>query len=659
MIVRTLQVKPVTITSILLFTFLLNFVLVYCDKAEKEPEVTDIEKKLNIQLECDDKESSCKTDKLSLEAINELHHMIDDDQDGNVNQQESKGFLKEELQYSGGNDRIAIFHSNDSLISVDDLWKAWVKSEVYNWTVDEVVNWLEHHVRLPQYSVNFRANNIDGHSMPRIAVTKGSTLKNELGIKNGIHRQKISVQAMDLVLFGPPKDGHNVLKDILLILSTFFVVGMSWFAYSQNKKSKMQLERMFREMENLQKADDTLKDVQTKLNEAQELQQSVKQEKTQLEMKYQDEIQLAKKEAERLKVAREGSMEEISRLKLAEEELVQVRQALKRAEKEIERSQWLTPTALRNWLQLSHEIELDYFNRKKFLADDQLRRARDECEKMSKKRTGFLGSLRVATSSSMDEMDHQIEEARSALEEVKLFSDERLQRWHNIEQICGFPISSNPGKEKLIQILQIGPKIIPVELGFRNVDEGELDEDIPPGYLGAGYSMPATSVPLRPHNLPNSMGQMGSSNSLPRSRTPKTGQNRHSEESQHSDELSNNGIESPITDTSTPDKPVFSLESSSPETTGSDSKIQQQLVRQSYQSMKASQSMQVIGNSKHYSDTIGGLGYIQNQSIQQAQSLGKRSQSDANLEKLNKSTVLSNSHSVEDKCSKPKDKWGL
>jgi hypothetical protein len=50
MIVRTLQVKPVTITSILLFTLLLNFVLVYCDKAEKEPEVTDIEKTVNIQL---------------------------------------------------------------------------------------------------------------------------------------------------------------------------------------------------------------------------------------------------------------------------------------------------------------------------------------------------------------------------------------------------------------------------------------------------------------------------------------------------------------------------------------------------------------------------------------------------------------------------------
>ena len=50
MIVGTLQVKPVTITSILLLTFLLNCVLVYCDQPEKEPEVAGIEKTVNIQL---------------------------------------------------------------------------------------------------------------------------------------------------------------------------------------------------------------------------------------------------------------------------------------------------------------------------------------------------------------------------------------------------------------------------------------------------------------------------------------------------------------------------------------------------------------------------------------------------------------------------------
>lgn len=55
----------------------------------------------------------------------------------------------------------------------------------------------------------------------RIAVTKGSTLKNELGIKNGIHRQKISVQAMDLVLFGPPKGTLYTTCCIYIILTVY------------------------------------------------------------------------------------------------------------------------------------------------------------------------------------------------------------------------------------------------------------------------------------------------------------------------------------------------------------------------------------------------------------------------------------------------------
>ncbi|XP_063412999.1 stromal interaction molecule 1-like isoform X3 [Mytilus trossulus] len=663
MITRSWPRSPVITTLFIVVTVLLNSLLILCDNSEQG----------GIKEECDEKDPSCSTDKLSLEAINELHHMIDDDQDGNVNQQESKGFLKEELQYTGGSERVAIFHNNDSLISVDDLWKAWMKSDVYNWTVDDVVHWLESHVHLPQYSATFRAHNVIGRSMPRLAITKGTnTLKTELGIKNGIHRQKISVQAMDLVLFGPPKDGHNVLKDIALILSTFFVVGVSWFAYSQNKRSKCQLERMLREMENLQRADDELKDVQNKLTEAEELQLTVVKEKTKLEMKYQDEIEMAKKEAERLKIAREGSIEEISRLKLAEEELVQVRGALKRAEKELERSQWVTPGALRNWLQLTYEIELDYFNRKKLAADIQFKRAREECEKMSKKRVGIWGSLRVATSSSMDEMDHQIEEARSALEEVKHCLDERLQRWHNIEQICGFPVCTNPGKEKLVQMLQIGvPQNISVDLGFRNVEEGELDEDIPPGYPGTvfmqhtvtngmvrpppypGYPVPGTSTPLRPHNLPNnlknSMGQLGSSSSLPRSRTPKK---RHSDESHQSDDLSSNSTETPP-DTSLPDKPVFHLDNNSP---SPESVLQQQHAPPSYQPMKVSQSMNILGNSKHYSDTIGGLGYIKNQDIlRQNVPFGKRSQSDANLEKLNNSAHLLTNHSIEEK-TKPKEK---
>lgn len=76
----------------------------------------------------------------------------------------------------------------------------------------------------------------------------------------------------------------------------------------------------------------------------------------------------------------------------------------------------------------------------------------------------------------------------------------------------------------------------------------------------SGYPVPGTSTPLRPHNLPNnlknSMGQLGSSSSLPRSRTPKK---RHSDESHQSDDLSSNSTETPP-DTSLPDKPVFHLD---------------------------------------------------------------------------------------------------
>ena len=35
-----------------------------------------------------------------------------------------------------------------------------------------------------------------------------------------------------------------------------------------------------------------------------------------------------------------------------------------------------------------------------------------------------------------------------------------------------------------------GPKAMPVDVGFRNVEEGELDEDIPPGYPGTGRLSP-------------------------------------------------------------------------------------------------------------------------------------------------------------------------
>lgn len=38
---------------------------------------------------CDEKDIVCKRDNISLEAVYEIHHLIDDDQNGNVDQSES------------------------------------------------------------------------------------------------------------------------------------------------------------------------------------------------------------------------------------------------------------------------------------------------------------------------------------------------------------------------------------------------------------------------------------------------------------------------------------------------------------------------------------------------------------------------------------------
>lgn len=57
--------------------------------------------------------------------------------------------------------------------------------------------------------------------------------------------------------------------------------------------------------------------------------------------------------------------------------LTQVRKALKRAEKEMQ-SERSVPEALQKWLQLTHEVEVQYYNIKKQSAEFQLCVAKEE-----------------------------------------------------------------------------------------------------------------------------------------------------------------------------------------------------------------------------------------------------------------------------------------
>ncbi|NXE15962.1 STIM1 protein, partial [Lophotis ruficrista] len=368
-------------------------------------------------------------------------------------------FLREDLNYHDPTVKHSTFHGEDKLISVEDLWKAWKTSEVYNWTVDEVVQWLITYVELPQYEETFRKLQLSGHAMPRLAVNNVTMMGSVLKMTDRSHRQKLQLKALDTVLFGPPLlTRHNHLKDFMLVVSIVIGVGGCWFAYIQNRYSKEHMKKMMKDLEGLHRAEQSLHDLQERLQKAQEEHRSVEVEKVHLEKKLQDEISIAKQEAHRLRELREGTENELSRQKYAEQELEQVRMALKNAEKELEsHCSWAAPEALQKWLQLTHEVEVQYYNIKKQNAERQLLVAKEGAEKIKKKRNTLFGTFHVAHSSSLDDVDHKILTAKQALSEVTAALRERLHRWQQIELLCGFQIVNNPGIHSLASALNIDP----------------------------------------------------------------------------------------------------------------------------------------------------------------------------------------------------------
>ncbi|XP_039243771.1 stromal interaction molecule 1 isoform X4 [Pipra filicauda] len=424
-------------------------------------------------------------EQLSFEAVRNIHKQMDDDANGNVDVEESDEFLREDLNYHDPAVKHSTFHGEDKLISVEDLWKAWKTSEVYNWTVDEVVQWLITYVELPQYEETFRKLQLSGHAMPRLAVNNATMMGTVLKMTDRSHRQKLQLKALDTVLFGPPLlTRHNHLKDFMLVVSIVIGVGGCWFAYIQNRYSKEHMKKMMKDLEGLHRAEQSLHDLQERLQKAQEEHRSVEVEKVHLEKKLQDEISMAKQEAHRLRELREGTENELSRQKYAEQELEQVRMALKNAEKELEsHCSWAAPEALQKWLQLTHEVEVQYYNIKKQNAEKQLLVAKEGAEKIKKKRNTLFGTFHVAHSSSLDDVDHKILTAKQALSEVTAALRERLHRWQQIELLCGFQIVNNPGLHSLASALNIDPGWVgtprPNPSHFIMTDDvDDLDEEI-------------------------------------------------------------------------------------------------------------------------------------------------------------------------------------
>lgn len=178
---------------------------------------------------------------------------------------------------------------------------------------------------LPQYAGTFIKGGVTGSQLP-LAASDPAFLSKVLGITNSIHRSKISLKAMDVVLFGPPKEPSHWLKDVILTSLLVALTSALLWAYRTKKLSEEHINKMMQDMESLAKAEQALQEMQSRVDTGEQ----VREQKG------------------------ESNTEEVAILK---EEVEILREELQRAEVELEDKCWVAPTVLQHWLQLTHELE--------------------------------------------------------------------------------------------------------------------------------------------------------------------------------------------------------------------------------------------------------------------------------------------------------------
>ncbi|KAE8300098.1 Stromal interaction molecule 2 Precursor [Larimichthys crocea] len=144
-----------------------------------------------------------EADRFSLEALRSIHQMMDDDQDGGIEVEESVEFIIEDMKQQQTN-KHSNLHREDQHITVEELWRGWKSSE-------------GDFVELPQYERNFKEFKVNGNTLPRIAANEPSFLSGHLRVQDQRDKQKLNIKALDVVLFGPPTRKNNYLPALMFV----------------------------------------------------------------------------------------------------------------------------------------------------------------------------------------------------------------------------------------------------------------------------------------------------------------------------------------------------------------------------------------------------------------------------------------------------------
>ncbi|XP_018020213.1 stromal interaction molecule 1 isoform X3 [Hyalella azteca] len=393
----------------------------------------------------------------SYEAIRSLHRLLDDDKSGQIDMNESVEFLKEELTITDGyNSRQRNLHNNsDRFISVEDLWFIWKRSEVHNWTVEETVTWMSETVGLPQYADTIVSHGINGSYLPslmkllalskchalhdgdsdRLTMNRGNYLGTELGIKGLSHRTKVTVKAMDAVLFGPPKVSRN--KDLLIAgLVTVILLGLGYIIH-RNHKMRSYHTRLIMQIEELQ------------LEEAKYRQSSSKGGDKHAEVLTSDSQNDAPDS---------GVMGDISDLSSTHEEDYDTYDGGRQGSSEDApdsvdtcgycdddysqtggsgtppQGSELDRASLVHWLQVTYQKEKHVLDVKRKQAQREFAKANEICNKLRAQGKNPL-NLFSLMHGKMDNVEKTISLARATMQEVQRDENERQDRWSEIERL--------------------------------------------------------------------------------------------------------------------------------------------------------------------------------------------------------------------------------
>lgn len=145
-------------------------------------------------------EKTILQDAFAENFADDMFRDVDADGDGDLEAPELRGFIKdfggkdfdEEKEISGAVDAMfgVIDTNNDKILKRQDLLDHWNKvgSEL---SVEDVAQWIEHAIQLPQYVQRFKENAVRGYDLPGLLGNGGQGLKRDLGITNALHRNKI------------------------------------------------------------------------------------------------------------------------------------------------------------------------------------------------------------------------------------------------------------------------------------------------------------------------------------------------------------------------------------------------------------------------------------------------------------------------------------